>query len=917
MSKIRIVVAAAAACALANFARGAHGAAEPDPLKEVYLGGAPSVSPDGSFFLFDWCEKIWKADLTSLSGEAVAKPLTSGATCDFSPRISPDGSKVAFLSAADYGGDRIFVFDIDNPSNRRRVTDTTLPTVLCGWTPDGKALATAAMRAFPRRKLSTRPVIVSLEPGAEETVLFDAGVKSVAISPDSKKAVFAVTLDETQRVRRGTRSSCAGKIWLYHRDTGSFELAVETDDDCREPVWLPDSDSFIYARTLNGVRNLFFHRISDGFDTPVTSFDKYNCCLLSVSADGRTAVYRNGLSYCRTSIPPDNPAAASTVVLKIHPEGGVPVPQTIRHKLSTATNFDDSGDVAFTPEADEIAFTSGGALWAMDTVARLPAKIHGEPLSFCRECAFSPDAKSLYWIADRGDGSEVWVATKADAKTPWWECGNPEKRLLASDSGRRSCFGVSPDGRFLSWLDSSDRLTIASAETARPLAILPGPVGGYAWHPSSQGVAFSRRDEFCNSDIWIARLPEPGADESAGPAEVPIDKCVNVSRHYKKDFCAAFSPDGRLLAFLGERSDAKNKNVFYAYLDESEERSDNKMFKKLQEARKKIAGKPDKDGADKKNDSKEAKENATAAKAKDFVLDSAIHKRVRRLRTDALFGTIAFSPDSHSILYKGTQKIRAFDIVKKEEKKIREMSSADTRIAGWAAKKNAILTVAKGLPCIDGEKMAFEVHVEHRSDDWYELAFRTAWGALRDNYNDPGFHGADWCSVRDDLVRYARCAPRPAVFSRVVALMNGALDSSHMGFTLSEKARSGWGALPSSGSGGWKEETLHTGAELQRREDGAWIVKSLVEGSPLESLPEHPSPGDEILEVDSTKVRGLVNEAQFATVPPKHTFRISYTDGKETNTVYAAGMQYDDVREKARDAEIEKRAEYVHEKSGG
>ena len=61
---------------------------------EIYLAESPSVSPDGTFFVFSWCGRIWRAPTVG----GVAVPLGDGAGSDRLPVISPDGRKVAFVS---------------------------------------------------------------------------------------------------------------------------------------------------------------------------------------------------------------------------------------------------------------------------------------------------------------------------------------------------------------------------------------------------------------------------------------------------------------------------------------------------------------------------------------------------------------------------------------------------------------------------------------------------------------------------------------------------------------------------------------------------------------------------------------------------------------------------------------------------
>ena len=1005
---------AAAVCTAVAFCAQAKSPAPlaPDPASEIYLGGAPSVAPDGSFFVFDWCNRIWKAPLKPGRDQATAVPLTDGRAPDSLPIVSPDGRRIAFLSL-DRGANRIFELDIASPSVRRRISDITQYTEPCGWTADGKSIVAVAERTYTSLKDSTRAILVSTAPGAPETLLFDARACDPAMSPDMRSVLFSTGVDGTQRVRRGSKSSAYGRIWLFDRKTGAFKCVVDSGTDARSPCWLPDSDSFVYAKSAGGARNLWFHRISDGTDFQLTFFTKYNVIYPSVSADGGTVVFRNGLDFWKLSLgggalakleaanrparkggkagarkgasaargkknPP--PANLKAVRLRLKPQGGVPAPQPYRRELDSATNLDSSGEIAWTADGSQVAFTSGGVLWTMDAGLCRPAAVHDDPMAFCRSCAFSPDGKKLYWIADRGDGSELWSAVRADASLPWWENRSFDKKLLLRDRVRRECLDVSPDGRMLSWTDCYGRLYIASAKTGKTLAALPptGGHSGYAWHPSGRIMAFTMRDRYRNSDVWLAPLPDLSAAADADdpkPVEIPAGKCLNVSRHYKFDGRPAFSPDGKVLAYLGDRSGLRSYNVFYAYLDAADERADNQSAKALANARKNAMGggnnnkkkgecvqddsaddsagtgsrpepedastspvmtieknrrgkrgaKPKKPASTVEPSAKGqasspagAKPAAAAGEKKDETpsLDPELPRRVRRIKVETEMSTPLFGPDSRSILLKGSSRFTEWDIAKKVVRKTRDVPTSNAQAVMWLKQGDKVFYAIGGVPAVDGRKLRVDVHLERSAADRNELAFRMMWGTLRDMYYDAGHHGVDWDGVRGDLLPYARNAPCAQVFARVVSMMNGLLDSSHTGYSRSSSAMLEWGfyAQP---SGSWKDVTYHLGVEAAKDSAGLWRVTREYPDTPLASQPVRPSKGDVLLEIDGRPMSGVANLAQVATVPKDHTFRITFTDGKTTNTVQAAGAAYDAVRGMAVDEAVEERTRRVHKMGRG
>ena len=75
----------------------------------IYLGAWPSVSEDGDFFVFQWCDAIWRANTDG----GVATPIIKGQFRAIRPILSPDSKRVAFLSDKD-GGWKLFEMALED-----------------------------------------------------------------------------------------------------------------------------------------------------------------------------------------------------------------------------------------------------------------------------------------------------------------------------------------------------------------------------------------------------------------------------------------------------------------------------------------------------------------------------------------------------------------------------------------------------------------------------------------------------------------------------------------------------------------------------------------------------------------------------------------------------------------------------------
>ena len=184
----------------------------PYPLHDVTINTTETtwssldVAPDGEYFLFDMLGDIYKADLDGGN----ATPLTQDFAWNIHPAISPDGSKIAFIS--DRGGvSNVWVMDA-NGGNLRQVTKEKNNTIHSPkWSPDG------------------------------EYIVVTKGITS-------------------------TRSIPAGEIWIYHHSGGSGLPIKERVSGKREqnnitdPVFSHDGNYIYYTQSTSGGYRFDYNR---------------------------------------------------------------------------------------------------------------------------------------------------------------------------------------------------------------------------------------------------------------------------------------------------------------------------------------------------------------------------------------------------------------------------------------------------------------------------------------------------------------------------------------------------------------------------------------------------------------------------------------------------------------------------------
>ncbi|MGW0843507.1 S41 family peptidase [Streptomyces sp. NPDC002787] len=443
------------------------------------------------------------------------------------PRISPDGTTVAWTSTRD-GAPEVHVAPVDGGSAKRLTYWGSWRTQVRGWTPDGRVLALSTYGEASLRRSWARAVPLD---GGPATTLPYGPVGDVAHGPAT--VLLSAPMGREAAWWKRYRGGTAGKLWI-DRAGGSGEgagefarLHAELDGNLEYPLWVGDRIAFLSDH--EGVGALY-SSLADGSDlrrhTPVDGFYARHA-----ATDGTRVVYSSAGELWLL----DDLDGAEPRRLDIRLGGQrvdlQPFPVNASRWFGSASpdHTARGSAVSVRGSVHWITHRSGPAraLAAEPGVrARLPRtfRVEGE--------------EWVVWVTDAegDDGLEFAPATGVGP-------GATPRRLAAGQLGRVLGLAVAPDGSRVAVAAHDGRVLLVERETGEVREVdrsEDGEVTGLVFSPDSAWLA------------WSHPGPRPLRHlKLANTADLSVTEATPLRF---QDFSPTFTLDGKHLAFLSARA---------------------------------------------------------------------------------------------------------------------------------------------------------------------------------------------------------------------------------------------------------------------------------------------------------------------------------------------------------------------------
>lgn len=832
----------------------------------------PALAPDGSSVVFSWAGDLW---WVPRAGGAASR-LTTHAAREGRSAFHPDGARLAFESNRN-GTNNLYLMNLDLRGSQaqagavERVTLSDRSQSFAGWSGDGQRLLFSSWRE-PGIYRSARPFSADLEAGPVTRVT-DAFGSQPQVSADGQQLLL--TRGRDNGVRPSYRGPGSSTIWSKGEASGEWTELAPSDASQSSPHFGPNG-SIVFLSSRDGQNNVW-RQDSDGGLSQLTNFQVAEGSVtqghgvrdLDVSHDGSTAVFCVWDQLYTLDLSDSGAAPAALEVTC----GSDRVDRPVR----TEDLSREAEEIALSPDGKTAALIARGELFVRPVEEGRPARRVTATAGRERDVRWSPDGSTLYFSSDEGGRRGLWTATvslsredlepeeeaepseepeeaseaeaaeggdgaegageaAADAEgdgtedaeateeeevdhgARWEDALRFDVQPFLSDPDAELWQPIpSPNGERLVYLRGLGDLVVRELDSGAERVVLESwDDPDVQWVRDSRHLLYAVSDLDFNMDIWLLDV---GSPEDTDWTPEPI----NLTQHPDIDHSPRLSADGKVLTFLSERAGENWRfDVWQIYLDRAlEDLSSWELERYYEEA-------------------------ASAFKADElpdepFEFDTeGAYLRARQItRYPSSESELVVSPSADRILFQtsvdGSTGYWSVDRRGRDRKSVASGGVNGARLTPDGKRVQYVASGSGRSAGLTGSKsethgLSAEIVIDVLAEQAQKFA--EAARVLGDGFYHPTLKGLDWSGLTEAYGSLASQTYTTEGFNRVVSMLFGELDGSHLGI-------SGGATYRADGA-----DTGYLGVTVEPVA-GGYRIREVIEGSPA----HHPSAGLQVGDV--------------------------------------------------------------------
>lgn len=791
----------------------------------TYFLSNPTLTPDGNTVIFSFEGDLWKANVN----DGNATRLTAMQGYETSPRVSPDGKRIAF-TGRQYGNGDVFVISV-NGGDVKQITYHSSNDEVTSWSWDSKSIYFNSNRMGQVAGFK-----VSADGGTPQRVFgnyFFQYDHNLIEHPTSGEIFFNDTWESSNQAQRKRYKG------PFNPDIQSYNFKTKqhkkyTDWEGKDFGATIDKSGNIYfiSDEANGEYNLY--ALDNGKKKELTKFSS-SIKTPQVNANGGKIVFEKDYQLWIYDVKAGKESKLNVSIIR-------------NNVLPKEKDFEVRGNIEdFDVSADgkKLAFVSRGELFVSDIEGKFIQQVNRGNAERVGEIKWMSDNKTLLFNQTSADGYYNLFTVRADS--------NSVPKQLTNDKRNNRSIILNKKRTQAVYLSGRDEVRLLDLKTLQSKMIVKDEIWAFqnsdpGFSPNDDFILFTAKRNF-EEDIFVYNIKE--------------NKTTNLTNTGVTETGPIWSGDGKYIYFTSQRLKPSypfgmaNAKVYRLPLEKLDEpyRLDkyNELFK------------------EEKKDT--TKKTAPADSTKALVIDmDLIMERLEQISPSigAQFLQAVYQKgDKTTVLYtsnhgEGRNALWKTVIEPFEANKTEKIANTDNSfgfdIVEVSDKLYALFNGSINKLNLDANKVdpiSISYTFRRNLSEEFTQMFYEAWAQMEEGYYDDKFHGLDWNKTRDYYKQFLPYLNNRADLRTMLNDMLGELNSSHQGF----------GTFGTDETIALQNQTMETGIIFEN--DDPYKVKYIARRSVADRKAIDIKPGDVLIKVNDESVDKKLDRNYYFTVPSR------------------------------------------------